>query len=619
MSTLVFLNAVDHSLIRRRRASRGKNGSVRECIRGNLDTTDPRTQLRIQRILFQKELRRSKRDQILEDRRHVMQKINWTTAFDDDDSEEELESLTLSWEDYLSEIARLATSAHVTRSHSHELVDCLNWLRRLLDREMKSKFGPVDTIMGSEPGPIAIRILSPEVLPLFFHLLESSLCTPRSVTDIDICRNVSSILKSVTRFSQFREAFSRMKTFSGADLLAMSVRLLSDLGSRMDDLVCHSNAFAILSNLLSEDQDRGSGRNSPTSHRSLASDPNFITVMTAQVSHHLSNAASLYEPEDPVVAAYISNITSFMTTFLNFLLQTNDGRKRRNSFMQQITASQFHHQHDSSSHKSITSFMTCSLEQLTQLVVLNDPTVTQNVLEFVKSIVVMSPVGASFILSNSSSLVPFLLDTWIKKAPHHQLALDIIACLAASSTSSMSPSPLFIIHFLANEVFLSHLSLSNEMSHSLAVILRCLSMAGGREVCHLLISRFEVRDFIENYFFYGERKTEEEIIGLLEGLSSNCPEELLPTLFDEAIVGNLNSILSQKSQSLERTRDILEILFKIISRLRSPERNVFVKKTGPILYPTLDYIYNNCANREVSARAADLLDFYTDISSQDES
>src|SRR5205807_2112810 len=106
--------------------------------------------LRLQRIQFAQSLRRSRRDQILEDRRQVLRKINWTTGWDDIDdiiSEEELNSLSCSFEDLIHDVINSWLTNKTPSFQS------LNYLRRLLDREMKGKFGDISTIWSNEtPG-----------------------------------------------------------------------------------------------------------------------------------------------------------------------------------------------------------------------------------------------------------------------------------------------------------------------------------------------------------------------------------------------------------------------------------------------------------------------------------
>lgn len=550
MSTLIFLNSGDPFTQR-------KNRHQRKFFKARLEPQ----QLRLQRIIYTMSLRQNKRDLILEEKRHVLQKINWTIAWDDEvDEDDDLEELSLSEREMVSAFVGFSNNV---KGCLTELLYCLDLMRKMLDREMKSKFGSISSIKQETPGCLAEYLLMPEVFNLCSRLL--FLANSHSLqpgAELPLCREITSIMKEVTHFKK-----SCKSLFSRDDALLQS--LIEILQDETFDLICHSNVFLILNNCL--------GFNALNSE-------NF-DVVGEQVLRHLHRAVTLYGPEDPLIQIYIKAITLFMSKFVCLVSESTTSSQR------------------TVLEERIATFFTSSISYMTQLIQLNDSDVTVNVLTFVQSMVKV-PHGIRIIFNcpSNASIVDFLLGMVSSGHPRSDLSLNILSCMAAGdkdfATSLSCPT------FTSSLCPYMHTS-----SYPIARLLTMFCSLGPVSVVGLLSSVGQLfHSFIEESIYFGEKKTQRQAASLVFAFTKNADPEFISSVVDRDLVDSMVKMCVSPDDP-DMTCETFDAFFNLIQRCSIEKRKEFLTETSKSLLPSIEVIYE-FADPKVKQSATNLLDFY---------
>lgn len=530
---LVFLNSGDFSR------------EKRKFDKKNVKCNPSQQELRAQRILYLLSLRKSKRDLILEEKRHVMEKINWTTAWEDED--DELDLVNTTHEEVLTSLVSLAQNYEI---NVNELVQCLDLLRKMIDREMKTKFGPVSSQMQETPGNIANSLFDSEIYGLLSHLFSMSASHSPPEASLVICREVSSIFKELTRFKDVHAPPSSLT------LPRSCLQILEDESA---DLICYTNAFLILHNTL---HDKSS---------------EHVSRIGKQILRHLSVANALYGPEDELVQSYIKSITVLMSSFVRLVSDKT------------LLIS------------DVFNFFSASLSSLAKLIQLNDPEVTLNVLVFLQTMS-ESPVGVDILISPASqTLVDFLIHLVSVGHTRADVPLKILASLSTGNTS-----------FAKSLSETSFLGILNQYlvgpQLPVAQILTVFCTLGPTTI-HLLLTAFgsNFRAFIDDCLYFGDKVTQRAVVSLLHAFTETGQLTQIWTVFDKDLADTLKGCLSP--EDIKTTCLTLESYFNLIKKSSPAEREAFVKQTATSLVPCFEDAFA-CGDPEVSEMSAKLLDFY---------
>ena len=529
-----------------------KKRHEKKCIKSRLDPC----QLRLQRIVYMISLRNNKRDLILEEKRHVLEKINWTTAWDDDE-DDDLEGINISEQDIVTAFLQLSSNVKECLSN---LLYCLDLLRKMLCREMKTKFGAISSVLQETPGVLANMLLQPKVLEQTCLLMLST-CKPKPLSvELSVCREITSILKEITRFKgSYKDSLFRRD-----DLVDSLIEILEN---EKFDMICHTNVFIILNNTVCD--------NSLTAHH--------LDLIGQQVISHLKIAITVYGPEDAVIQGYIQSITLFMSSLV--------------SVISTLTSTVI----DS---ERINDFFTSTMECLTQLIHLNDPEVTVNVLNFVHSMIQI-PIGADVMSSHSSKLlIDDLLVIVSSSHSYSSIVLNILSFLSSRDDN--------FSQFLFSQGFYQCLpSFMTASSVSVARLLTSFCSLGPSFVWKLMTScGNSFRPFIDDALYFGDKKTQKEVISLLFTFTKFADPQTIWSVFDKELAEMMKECLSR--EDLKMTCLILDTFFNIVQKSSSDQRTLFVKESASILMSFIEAAYNS-GDSNVSHSAAKLLDFYTFI------
>jgi hypothetical protein len=508
-------------------------------------------ELRAQRRLYYLSLRSNKRDQILEEKRRVMEKINWTTGWDDEDDDdcntchEEVLNCLLSYRDNWSE-------------NFTPVIYHLDVLRKLLGREMKNKFGPVSSQMQETPGVIVKNILHTEVHRLLFSLF--SMATSRIFNlevSLLIIREISCILKDLLKF---KEALTQV---SHAPVVESCLRILEDESC---DLICHTNSFTILHNIVESDLN--------VRQR--------IIENRNQILRHMNLAVKVYGPGDVVVQNYIRSITVYLSSFVGIV------------FDKEIVLFDV-----------LDQFFRSTVVSLLGFVRLNDPDVTNNVLNILQKMT-KSQLGIDILVSHESRpLLDFLLSLIFICHPRSDIVLLILASLSsenqefAKSLSEMTPFMESLNQYLGTS------------QSTVAYILASFCSLGTTTANKLMVfydKRF--RSFIENSLYFGDKETQRSVVELLYAFSEHADLSHLYCVIDMELVEALGEYLF-----LEDTRTaclVMDVIFNLIKRSLPEQRDAFVQQTASSFGPCIEYAFQS-TNEEVAKAAAKLLDFYLTV------
>ena len=296
MSTLVSINL--HTL-----------GCRRSGQKRSAKSHDDPEDLRHQRVLYENYLRKNKREKILESKRKVLEKINWTVAWSDDEDDteegqvsvEELVQIIVDLESSIKPL-RLGTigSLNDHKTNLNNLSHALDVCRRRLHKEVDLTLGTTARYRKPVPGALATTLSRPPLFEVILRLLVNSNFAACGLT---IARQVTAILVDLTRFELGIETL--VATSSCHFLVGSLQKILRN--DRMD-VVCFYNSFNILNHIISSKQ--------------LQSALDYKTLFD-DVLFHLTRALTKYGPEDSIINLYIKSMTQLLVTVARPLLKEN--------------------------------------------------------------------------------------------------------------------------------------------------------------------------------------------------------------------------------------------------------------------------------------------------------
>ena len=260
---------------------------------------DGQEDLRNQRKIYENGLRRNRREKILEDKRQVLRKLNWTVTWSD--SEDDESDPQLNPNDLLGSLSvscqMLENNLNVDMS---TLVGMLDLVRKTLDKELKARNLEVVTMASNKPGPFSVQLIQ-KFLPQLIRLLAK--CSNHGMPSsykLNICRLVSTILSKL----MMRRYDLELKRYPNSAIVlsqSLATILADELGY---DLLCFTNAFNILNQVSNHGIERD--RMAPLMDLLLI---------------HLSRAATVYGPQDDIIYSYIQSLTLFLSTLVRLILK----------------------------------------------------------------------------------------------------------------------------------------------------------------------------------------------------------------------------------------------------------------------------------------------------------
>lgn len=261
-------------------------------------------ELRLQRQVYQTSLRKNKREKILEDRRQVLQKLNWTVTWSDDEDEDEVPNVPVEQLINCLMASCLALDSAVASDTPQiltELNSLLDMVRKTLDRELKAKNAAVKTMSSCKPGNFSTLVIQDALS----HLLRLvSKCAHHNIAsshNLHTCRQVTTILSQlITRYDL------GLDRYPGAVPILRQSLLMVLKDDNAFDLLCFSNACSILNRI---------------SRAPFKIPPEELPLLMERVLVHLSRAATVYGPQDDVVYCYIQSITLLLSSLVRLTLK----------------------------------------------------------------------------------------------------------------------------------------------------------------------------------------------------------------------------------------------------------------------------------------------------------
>lgn len=516
MSTLVSINL--HTL-GCRRSSQKRSAKLHD---------DPE-ELRHQRVLYENYLRKNKREKLLESKRKVLEKINWTVAWSDDEDDTEegqvnVEELVRTIVDLESSIKplRLGTivslNDHVTNLNnlSHALDVC----RRKLHKEVALTLSTTARYRKPVPGVLATTLSRPPLFEVIFRLLVNSNSSPNfAACGLTIARQVTAILVDLTRFEL---AIETLVATSSCHFLVGSLQKI--LRNDRMDVVCFYNSFNILNHIVSSKQ--------------LQSALDFKTLFD-DVLFHLTRALTKYGPEDNIINLYIKSMTQLLVTVVRPLLKESWFIEDQNfcAIFEQI------------------------LSVLESLFNLNDADVALNVMKVI-AIVSETHKGLQ-ILVQRQNLISIIFATTESSVDwtSEKVPLKVVAVRYEVIANMVEANKTLCIHF-ANPRFFDqayHAIRINDCDIEFNVFRILLSVIRFEPQTFDLFFERKLTENFSSIFFMSENRTQAKLLDIVHELSSVATPEQGLRMLKSGFISCTENHISCSDHGHQTTHKVLEI------------------------------------------------------------
>lgn len=568
MSTLISINL--HTL-----------GCRRSAQKKSAKSQDDPEDLRKQRILYENYIRKNKRDKILEGRRKVLEKLNWTVDWSDD--EEDTEEGKVSVESLVNLIVEFESKIKPCRSANlashNDLEADLNNLSHMLDICRRKLSKEVDLTLGSTaryrkpvPGALVSVLSCPPMFEVILRLLVNSHSSPTFATcSLTITRELTAILSDLTRFDIVFETL--LATSTSHIFVESLLKILQDV---QKDIVCFYNAFNILNHIVSS--------------KLLDSHVNHQTLF-ASVLSHLTRALNVYGPEENVINLYIKSMTQLLIAIIQPLFKQQGFIDDQNFC---ITFGQI-------------------LSVLESLFSLNDHEVAFNVMK-VLALLSQTSKGLQLLFQRQSltlhiikineSFVDFTCD---------QIQLKVAALSYEVIANILRANPALCTHFV-NEKFFEqayHAIRSNDYDLDFNVSRILLMVIKFEPRAFELFFERKLTDYFSSIFFMSDNRTQAVLLEIIHEMSVVANPEQAYRILKAGFVGSTEVFISVSEHGYENTHKVLQIHQNLL--LNSVKGN-YQEEALDICSGVRSHLEKliTCKNGQIVEEAIHLLEVYFD-------
>ena len=561
MSTLITINL--HTL-----------GNRRAAQKKSAKSQDDPEDLRKQRMSYENVLRKSRRDQKLEERRKVLEKLNWTVAWSDDEEDSDESQFSVEY------LVNSIVDSEFNIGQRHATIDNnLSNLSYILDVCRKKLSKEVDSILSSTArfrkpvaGPLTSALSCPRTFGVILKLLMNCHSSPVfSSYGLTMTRELTAIIADLTRFDLVLDTLD--ETSSCLVLMDSLQRILEDV--RMD-LVCFSNSFNILNHIISSKKSQ-----SHVNHQTL-----FGNVL-----FHLTRALNVYGPEENVTNLYIKSMTQLLTVVIPPLFK----------------------EHGFIDDQNFCTTFDQILSVLESLFRLRDIEVTLNVMK-VLAIVSDTQKGILLLFQRQSlithiigineSFVDFTSDQIQLKVAAH--SYEVIANMLAADRALCA---YFVNTKFFDQAYNGIRTNDFDVDFNVSRIL-CLVIQSEPQAFELFFER-KLTDYFTSIFFMSDNRTQAMLLDIVHQMSTIATPEQASRMLNGGFICCTENFISYSGHEFESTHKVLEIHRNLMVK---SEQGGFLEETLDIcasLKPHLERLLE-CKNQKIAEDAIYLMEVYFD-------